>query len=214
MKKTLTLLALLLSVSFFAQTEIKEGVITFSQKMSSPDEQVKAQLAMLGDMTSVTYFKGSKSRSEISNPMSGKIININDVKTNEALMLMDNPMLGKKYKFQTSTEISKQLENADITKGDKTKTVLGYECQQYLVKAQQEGVEMSMEMYLTEAIVAASQHGSILGEKVKGFPLYIETKMNQMGMEMIIYTEATEIKKEAVSDDLFSLTPPEGYEKL
>ena len=40
-------------------------------------------------------------------------------------------------------------------------------------------------------------------------------KMNQMGVNMTVTTEVTEIKKDAAVDEKkFSLTPPEGYEKM
>ena len=38
--------------------------------------------------------------------------------------------------------------------------------------------------------------------------------MSQMGSTIEVVSEVTEIKKEKVSDDKFSLTPPEGFEKM
>ena len=52
-----------------------------------------------------------------------------------------------------------------------------------------------------------------MGTKVEGFPLYMEMNMSQMGMNIKIIHEVTEINKETVSDDKFDMTPPEGYEK-
>jgi hypothetical protein len=37
--------------------------------------------------------------------------------------------------------------------------------------------------------------------------------MSQMGMNLKITNEVTEIKPESVSDDKFDMTPLEGYEK-
>ena len=57
MKKLLVLLLAVFSLSTFAQEKISEGVITMKQTISSDDATVQAQLDMIGQMTSTTYFK-------------------------------------------------------------------------------------------------------------------------------------------------------------
>ena len=212
MKKVFTLLALSLTVMVSAQNKITEGVIVSKQTMSSDNEQVKAQLEMMGAMETTTYFKNDKTRSELSNPMSGDVVTVSD--SENILMLMDNPMMGKKYMLQNVKEAEKQVQDIQVTPGTETKTILGYECKQYSVKLKQITGSVEMEMYTTEAIPAKSQQTSMVGEKVKGFPLYVVMKMNQKETNMVITTEVTDIKKEAVADDKFDMTPPEGYEKM
>ena len=213
MKKILVSLALFLIVTVSAQDALKEGVIISKQTMSSDNEQMKAQFEMMGEMLSTTYFKDTKSRSELANPMTGNVTTISDTETHEVLVLMDNPMYGKKYMLQKNEVTEEQIKNIDVVAGDEIKTVLGYECKQYTVKINQSGVEMKMELFTTEAIPVVSQQTAILGDKLKGFPLYMTMDMNQMGSMMTVTTEVTEIKKEKVSDDKFDMTPPEGYEK-
>jgi outer membrane lipoprotein-sorting protein len=210
MKNLFICLALLFTILVTAQEKITEGIVISSQKMTTDNEQLQGQLAMMGDMKTTTYFKDKKSRSELSNPMSGDVITITDTETKETLMLMDNPMLGKKYMFKTADD----LEDVDVVEGKETKTILGYTCKQYIVTINQGGVDMKMDLFTTEAILAEAQQTAMLGDKLKGFPLYMSMSMNQMGSDMTIITEVTEIKKESVSDDLFSMTPPEGYEKM
>jgi hypothetical protein len=212
MKKIFTLLALSLTVMVSAQKKITEGVIVSKQTISSDNEQMKAQLEMMGDMKTVTYFKGDKSRAELSNPMSGDVTTLTDSKN--VLILMDNPMLGKKYMLQNLKEAEDKVKDMEVVAGSVTKTILGYKCKQYTVTVNQEGASIEMEMYTTEAIPVKSQQTSMIGDKVKGFPLYVVMKMNQMGSDMVITTEVTEIKEEKFADDKFDMTPPEGYEDM
>lgn len=211
MKKIVLLVALVFSVMVSAQEKITEGKITSKQTMSSDNEQMKAQLAMIGEMESITFFKDKNSKSEISNPMSGDITTIINSDKNELLMLMDNPMLGKMYTLQKNFVNEEDAKDVTVVKGNKTKTVLGYECKQYTATIDKDGVKMEMEMYTTEAIPVVSQQTTTLGDKVKGFPLYMNIKMNQMGAELYVTTEVTKIEEQTVSSDLFDTTPPEGY---
>lgn len=212
MKKILTLLALSLTVMVSAQKKITEGVIVSKQTISTDNEQMKAQLEMMGDMKTVTYFKNDKSRAELSNPMSGDVVTLTDSKS--MLILMDNPMLGKKYMLQNIEDAKDQVKDVEVIVGTETKTILGYKCKQYTVKLKQDAGNIEMVMYTTEDIPVKSQQTSMVGDKVKGFPLYVVMNMNQMGTDMVVTTEVTEIKDETVADDKFDMTPPEGYEDM
>ncbi|MDG1811377.1 MAG: hypothetical protein P8H13_05525 [Polaribacter sp.] len=215
MKRALILLALSLTVVVSAQKKISQGVIISKQTMTSDNDQANQQFAMMGDVKSTTFFKGAKSRSEISNPMSGDVTTITDQKTGSILVLMENPMLGKVYMLQNNDVTEEDLKNIKITATGKTKVVLGHTCKQYIITGETQGQSIDMELFTTEAINIASQQTAMLGNKLKGFPLYSIMKMNQMGVNMTITTEVTEIQKEVdVKDKSFSLTPPEGYEKM
>jgi outer membrane lipoprotein-sorting protein len=215
MKKVLILLALSLTIAVSAQKKITKGIIISKQTMSSDNEQANQQFAMMGDMKTTTFFKGTKSRSELSNPMSGDVVTVTDSKTGDILILMENPMLGKKYMQQKIKITAEDLKNIKVTVTGKTKVVLGYTCKQYIVSVNKDGQTVEMDLFTTEAISISSQQTAMLANKVKGFPLYSVMKMNQMGVNMTVTTEVTEIKKDAAVDDKkFSLTPPEGYEKM
>ncbi|MCC1485481.1 DUF4412 domain-containing protein [Winogradskyella immobilis] len=218
MKKTL-ILALALSMSFvaLAQEKITEGILVSKQTISTPSDnvQTKMQIASLGEMQTTIYIKGVKSRSELSNPQSGDVTTISDMDKKEVLMIMDSPTIGKGYMLQKIELTEEVLNSINLVEGTETKTILGYECKQYTVKINQGGQEIEMELFTTDKIAAeASQQATMLGDKLKGFPLYSVTKMNQLGTDMIITTEITEIKKGEVADEKFSLTPPEGYRKM
>ena len=209
MKKILFAITLMFTISALAQEEIKEGVIIASQIMSSENEQVNAQLEMMGKIESKTYFKGGKSRGEVKNPMSGDVTTITDPSKLKILLLMDNPMMGKKFSLQSIKE--EDVNKIVIKKGKESKMILGYKCDQYFLTSNQNGANLNIEMFVTEKVNGSSQFTVMSGNKIKGTPLTMVMKMNQMGTEILIKTEVTEIKKEAVSDDKFDMTPPEGY---
>lgn len=194
MKKILVLLLTILGLSTFAQEKITEGVITMNQTIHSDNEEIQAQLATIGEMTSTTFFRKGKSRAEVSNPMSGDITVIIDQDKEEMLMLMDGP-IGKVYAKKSTTLTDEQLDNITVIETDETKTILGYECKRYDLVVKENGVESNAKFYMTEAIDIPTQQTSIYGDKLKGMALYMEMSMNQMGMEMLIKFEVTEIKR-------------------
>ncbi|WP_289044730.1 DUF4412 domain-containing protein [uncultured Olleya sp.] len=213
MKKLVFLLLATFSISMVAQEKITEGVIASKMTMSSPNEQMNAQLQMVGDINIITYFKDDKTRSETNNPMSGESVSIIDTEAKQMLTLLNNPMMGKKFTLSDINE-TPDTSGIEITKGDETKTILGYDCEQYNITMNQQGVAMTMKVFTTEAIEASNQQTVELGEKFKGFPLLMTINVTQAGQDMAMTYEVTDIKKESVSDDKFSLTPPEGYEKM
>ena len=77
------------------------------------DEQVNMQLAMMGEMITTTYFKGDKSRSELSNPMAGSTIAVMDGTANKVLVMLDNPMMGKKYTINDMTPKEGRLKRCN-----------------------------------------------------------------------------------------------------
>ncbi|WP_417875558.1 DUF4412 domain-containing protein [Winogradskyella sediminis] len=215
MKKILVLgLALMLNMVATAQDQMQEGVLMAKQTMASDNEQMNAQLKAMGDSEATTYFKGTKSRSETSNPMTGDMTIIVDGEEKQMLMLIDQLGVGKKYILQSFVPSEEDLKSVTVEKGSETKTVMGYECQQYIVKMKQNGQDVEMQMFTTDKISASSHNTTAMGDQVEGYPLYFVMKMNQMGASIEVTSEVTEIKQESVSDDKLSLTPPEGYTKM
>ncbi|TJY37246.1 hypothetical protein [Pontimicrobium aquaticum] len=215
MKKILVLVvALTLSFAGFSQSKINEGMLVITQKMTSDNEQMNAQISMMGDTKTTTYFKGEKSRTEVSSSMTGDVVVVADGESGEMITYMDNPMLGKKYMKGSVNDSQVDPSKVTVKKGDKTKTILGYKCQQYFLTAEVQGQTMEMELYTTEAINAYSQQTSAFSKELKGFPMYLTVNMSQMGMNITITSEVTKINKNAVAADKFSMVVPEGYEEM
>lgn len=211
MKNFLFLFVAVLSFNVFAQSKISEGVIIIKQTFDSDDETVKSQLAMLGDMSSTTYFKGDRSRSESSSQMTGESTVIIDQESKEMLMLMNNPMLGKVYAKRSIELTEEQLNGIVVTPVDETKTILGYECKRYDLKVKEGGQDIAIKFFMTDAIEIPTQQTVMYGDKLKGVPMYFEIAMNQMGMSFTLKNEVTEIRKEKIDDAKFDMAIPEGY---
>jgi hypothetical protein len=213
MKKIIFLLLVAITTVGFSQQSITEGIIFSKQTMSTDNAQMQGQLDMIGEILTTTYFKENKTRSETSNMMTGSTIAIMDNDNNQMLMAMSNQMTGKKYVVKSMEPSEEDLKNVTITKGDETKNVLGYECQEYNVEVNKDGVVVKMDVYTTDKLSAISQQSTMMGADISGFPLFMTMNMSQMGMNLTITNEVTEIKEESVSDEKFDMTPPEGYEK-
>lgn len=216
MKKYLFVLLVAFSFSAIAQDALLEGVVTSKMTMSSENPDVQAQLAMIGDIKSVTYFKDNKTRTEVNNPMTGEAVNIIDSEAKKMLAMMNNPMVGGKQYAITDIEKPNEedLKGMTITKGDETKTILGYVCNAYQVVMNKDGVNMTMDIFSSEQINAVNQQTTSFGADFKGFPMYMKMSVNQMGMDIIMINEVTEVKKETVDSEKFNMTPLEGYKKV
>lgn len=216
MKKILQIALLLITVVTFAQSSF-EGKIVSQQTMSSDNPEVQAQLAYMGMMSTTQYVKGSNSRTELNSPMTGKMTSIYTAKTDEVLVLMDNPTAGKKYMKASASKLKEQAgeQKVDVTKGKETKTILGYDCEQYFMTMVANGTKMEMELFVTDKIAMVITDQNIAyANKIKGMPLLIKGKVNQMGMDINITNSVTEIIKESVSSDKFDATIPDGFTNL
>lgn len=210
MKKIILLIVLAFSFAVYSQEEIKEGTLKMKVTMSSENPQINSTYAMLGDLSSTTTFKGDKSRTEMSNPIMGTNISIVDNKNKVILVLMDNPMIGKKF---MKTEIQPDIENLKkitVTETGEHKTILGYDCKGFLA----EGENTKMTLYVTEKIKGTNQNIAPISDKIKGFPLLSIVEINQNGASITTTAEVMELNKEDVDDALFDMTIPEGYTEL
>jgi len=204
----------MITLNAIAQEEIKEGVIKMKMTMSSDNDQVNASLAMMGDLTMNTYFKSGKSRSEMKNPMAGNTTTIVDKDAKKILVLLDNPMMGKKYIERTIDISEEDINKLTITETGDTKTIAGYVCKGYNVSGKKDGQDVKTTIYTTEKITAPTQNTADLGDKVKGFPMYMTMDVVQGGFPMTIVSEVTEVKSEKLEDGKFSMVVPEGYSKM
>lgn len=215
MKKILLLFVAMLSLNAIAQNELTEGVITSKMTMSSSNEQMNAQLAMVGEIPITTYFKGQKSRTEQVSQMIGNNTSIIDNANKKVLILMDNPMVGKKYsKNDIKTPKKQDLDNLTVTPSGDTKTIAGYVCKGYDIVVKKDGVESKMKMYTTDKIKAPTKDTAEFGDKIKGFPMLTIVNIDQGGMPLTMTMEVTSAKGQKIDESKFDMTVPEGYSKM
>jgi len=214
MKKIILLLLVSMSMSIYAQKEIKEGVMTIKMVMSSDNPAVNGQLSMMGDMKMTTYFTTNKSRSEMSSSMTGDNVTIVDNDLKKMMVLMNSPMMGKMYKVRTIEESKEDLENVKVTKKTTGKTILGYDCKGYDLLVSKDGKEVKMTVFVTDKINIPTRNTALFGDKIKGYPLSMTMEIEQMGMPMEIKMDVTKIEEIAVAASKFDMTVPEGYKEM
>lgn len=200
----------MVSFTMIAQNKIEEGVVISTQKMSSPNPEVAAQLAMVGDVVTTTQFKKGKMHTQVNSIMMGNNTTIMDSDAKKMLVLSES-MNGKTYVMKDIDPNEEEVDKFDITKGDETKNILGYECQEYNVAVNEGGVKMNMTVFTTDKIKAQNEQLNKMGSKLEGYPMYMKIEMNQGGMDMIIESEVTKVEAKPIKDEVFSLKIPEGY---
>lgn len=213
MKNFLVLVALMVGSMSIAQEKIAEGVLVQSQTISSSNEEMNAQLAMMGEMITTTHFKGDKSYSKLSNPMMGTTITVIDNVKKEILTLNEHPMMGNTYSQKNIEEEKSEGDSIEVTESSETKVILGYDCQRYDVNLVKQGQKVKMVVYATDKLSIVTNKDTTFGDKLKGFPLSMEVHVSQGGADMVIKIETTSVVAEKVADSKFDMTVPEGYEK-
>lgn len=190
--------------------QIREGSITYTLNISSPDND-KATEMMDGSLMTL-YYKDGSSRSEVNMGGMMTMATISNANSDKVLMLMDVPMANMKYATLTNVE---EAEKAPMTKmpdfkiryENETKTILGYTCKKAILE-DDKGRESTF--WYTQDILAHTGGQSYLHFGLGGIPL--EYEILQQGMH--IQFTATDLKKSidpARAASLFSMEVPAGY---
>lgn len=209
MKKVLSYIASAALAVYFhpaiAQEKLKEGKITFEIEMNNAEEMNDQMLAMMPKEMTV-FFKDGKSRGEM-NMMGGKVISITDSKAGETVSCMD--IMGRKQAIKTTKQDAEkeksQMGEYDVKITDDTKEIAGYKCKKAIITFKNsQDKEGSMDIWFTNELEASNSE-KYAWKGIDGYMM--EFSVDQRGMAMKF--TCTEVKKEAVSDDLFKI--PEGY---
>jgi hypothetical protein len=222
MKKLMTIsfsVLLLLPMFVSAQKVMTEGYVRYEvTEVKSDDPQMESALNMMKGSTLEIYFTEKKQKS-VMDMMGGmmKMNTINLVKEKQTVMLMD--MMGKKIKVVGSEDEFKDMNKEAASKANdvkpeitvdksKKKTIAGYPCYAAVIKLTQEGMDMSIDAYLTESLVAPKSVIQNVEEfDIPGLPL--EYTINTMGFQMTY--SATKVETKVASNE-FDI--PDGYEEM
>ncbi len=108
------------------------------------------------------------------------------------------------------------VDNAEISKTEETKEIMGYPCTKYLQTISSQGMSITQSIWITEKLVAQDYQGkafkgivsqSGMNLNMKGFPLLIE--MDMPGMPIKLKLEVTNIAFEKIDPAEFE--KPSGY---
>lgn len=213
MKKIITSAALLVFCTFVNAQE------NYTIKMNMKIEGLPPEMAGFGDQETVTYIKGDKTKTEISSMMGTQTM-LFDGKTHYFL----SDAMGTKTGYSATAEEMEAASKKDkpeakpkIEYTAEKKTIAGYECTKAIVTSEgKDKKENKIIVWVTDKIksdLAKSKKGDRgmmdLGD-IKGYPLEMEMKQSQQGMDMKIVISATDVNTNAVDDGVFAVNT-EGY---
>jgi len=169
-----------------------------------------------GTMPMSYLMKGDNVRVEMEQRPGMKAAILIDAKTNKSVMLMDKMKMYMELPEPPAPDST--TPKPQITKTGKTQKILGYDCQQFIVK---EG-DMESEVWVTKDLGTfqmmrmGGRQGKANAEAWQkmvgsegGFPLLATTKQ---GDTQISKMEATKIEKKSLDDALFKI--PDGYKQF
>jgi len=194
----------LLSSPAVLQAQSFEGVIEFSVTTER------------GTMPMTYMVKGDNVRVEMQGPRGMKATVLIDTKKNKSVMLMDQMKMYMETPQMPPPDTTQP--KPEITKTAKTQKILGYECQEYLVKqgANESDVWVTKDLGPFQMFRMGGPRGQSNAEAWQkaignegGFPLLASTKE---GDEQLSKMEATKVEKKSLDDSLFKI--PDDYKPM
>ena len=200
------ILTALFAVSFptILQSQTFEGVVEFTV---TGDQ---------GTMPMIYMMKGDNVRVEMEGRPGMKAAFLIDAKENKSVMLMEQMKMYMEMPAPPAADSGKP--KPEITKTGKTQKILGYNCQQFLIK---DG-ELQSEVWVTKELgtfqmfkMGSRERNSnaeawqkMVGSE-GGFPLLATTKEGDTQTSKMV---ATKIEKKSLDDALFKI--PEGFKQF
>jgi hypothetical protein len=197
----------LLATLGFAQKKIEEGSITYQVKYDLPDN-MRQMKSMFPEVIKV-YFKGDLSSSQSRTGMATSNFIMNP-KTEFQRLLLDIPMMGKKYSVRFTPDeietIKENLPEFSFKEEAGNKTIASYTGKKYTLTEENSG-ETSEAVFTKEIIIPANSL-TFLFDKKYGFPLEFTTSQQGMAVKAIV----KEVKEEKVPPGVF--TASNDYEEI
>ena len=207
MKRILLTLAVVLVSIGFTNAQAEEGHITYKISIESDDAAIAS---MMEGSTFEIFFKGEKSRIDMSMGMMFSMVTITDGK--DILMLMGG-MMGKKAVLTSKKDLEKDLEkegkepDVDVKFVSGKKKVAGYDCKKAIIM---DGDGNEIVYWYTEKLKLADPGQSNAQGNIPGIALAFE--MDRQGMVMSYI--ATSVEESIKDKSLFKMVIPDGYEKM
>ncbi len=217
MKKLITASAFALLANFAIAQE------TYTIKSALKIDGLPPEYAAFGEQDITTMIKGEKTKTEMTGMMGSNVIVFDGAK-----MTSISEQMGNKTGF-TATKAELDADKKDEkTPANKPKieyftdkkTIAGYECTKAVITSiGKDKKETKATAWVTDKIKMPDDKAKKgmrggggmmdLGD-LKGYPLSIESSMNQGGMEMKMMLTATEVSTAAIDDKTFTVDT-EGY---
>ena len=208
MKKTLFAFVYVLCISFYGNSQLTEGHISYSINVSTDNPEMQSVIGMFNDSKMEVYFSKDKTRSEMNMGVVMNITTISDIQSDSILMLMGG-ITGQNAVKMTISEMIKEIDstNFKVTLLPETKDILNYKCKKAKV-SDSDGNE-SVYWYTNE-INVSKQGQTYLNSAVPGFPM--EFELNNRGVKLAIIVSKLDKKIDVKKrPSLFSLNIPTNY---
>ena len=202
MKKLLLNISLLITATFVsAQTKITEGIITYSVEWTVPSN-MQAMAANLPTEFKV-YFKGDSSSLKSESAMFSSRSILNTKKEYER-MLLDVPMMGKKFSVIFTPDDQEKLQDKmpdlSLKAGTEIKSVAGYNALKYDVTEKKSNQNSTA--WFTKDVEITPNSLSRFYDKSYGFPLEFTSFMSGLTVKAVV----KEIKPGVVPGGSFTAT--------
>ena len=183
------------------EKKLTEGKVVYSPDLSNL-EMDETSREILNAARLTIYFSGKMMREEVSYELGNTSAVING-KSDSVLLTLE--ALGAKIAVEMDlydyNEVRGFASRGKAEILDDSLEIAGLLCEKVTVF---NAKEYSSEMFFTTKIVG---HSTLASFGVDGFPMQIEVDINRIPIKMI----AKSVIKEKQSQDLFSMTPPDGY---
>ncbi len=229
MKKLLFLSTfLLLTNIIFAQKMLKEGIITYEINNVKAKNSKNAAASKMMNSSTITMFFAENKQKIVMSMMNGMMKTQMFTNTKEKTMRSFMDMMGQKvemigmdsiYRHGLENSTAKTTDKAMPTATGKSKTILGYKCDEFMVKSKPKDKEKEMttymyvtkELQIDKAIWKSNGGGGMMpvpdASEIDGTPMEINMETEEMSMSMTI----TKIEEKV---DIKELIAPEGYKKM
>ncbi|MBX7050834.1 MAG: DUF4412 domain-containing protein [Flavobacteriales bacterium] len=184
-----------------------EGHLTMKMEVLEVPAELESMKSMFESNISIDV-KGERSRTEMTNPVTGNMIMMSDPSKNEFIMLLD--MMGEKsavtYKLDEYKAQKKSQDNVEtqIKKTGQTKTIAGHKCEKVIATMKTSDGTLEMEVWCAQDI----QNVNTEMDEYPGMPLEYNITTEGINMHFIV----TEIQEKKVDESLFTI--PTGYKKM
>jgi Domain of unknown function (DUF4412) len=227
MKKSLSLFSFLLFINVvFAQKTLKEGTVTYGISDVNVKNGKNASAAKMMNSSEITMFFAENKQKVSMTMMNGMLKTQMFMNPKEKTMRSFMDMMGRqvemvgldssyRYGIEHPTKTTDKAQEPKAT--GKSKTILGYKCDEYIVKSKSKDKEMTTSMYVTKELMIDKElwkgnSGSSMmpipdASELNGTPMEINMETEEMSMKMTI----TKIEEKV---DRKEFIAPEGYKKM
>jgi hypothetical protein len=197
--------AILFAANAFAQSEIKEGHVTYTITISGNEQ---AAQMMNGAKMSITV-KDSLTRTDMDLGMWQTKTIMNNV-TKKGTMLMD--VMGNKYAIALTADDIKEQEknvpNYDVKYIDSTKIIVGHTCKKAIVTIKAKGGDKTFTIWYDPTIKAPGDIKNMY-DKINGLPLEFTMEQGAGGQSLDMVFVCTVLDNKPVDASTFTI--PDGY---